>query len=60
VLPTPDFKVDIKDVAAASKAFGSYPGHKYWNPVADITADYKVDIKDIGSITRRFGWTKKP
>ena len=55
-LVTPDFKVDIKDVAAASKAFGSYPGHKYWNSVADINGDYKIDIKDIAAISKMFGW----
>jgi ABC-type transport system substrate-binding protein len=55
-LPTPDFKVDIKDVAGASKAFGTYPGHSYWNPVADINGDYKVDIKDVAAISKKFGW----
>ena len=56
VLPTPDFKIDIRDVAAASKAFGTYPGHAYWNTVADINGDYKVDIKDIAAISKKFGW----
>jgi ABC-type transport system substrate-binding protein len=55
-LPTCDFKVDIKDVAAASKAFGTYPGHKFWNPIADINGDYKVDIKDVAAISKKFGW----
>jgi len=55
-LVTPDFKVDIKDVARASAAFGSYPGHAKWNAVADITADYKCDIKDLARISSKFGW----
>jgi peptide/nickel transport system substrate-binding protein len=55
-LPAPDCKVDIKDVAAASKAFGTYPGHPYWNTVADINGDYKIDIKDIAAISKKFGW----
>ncbi len=55
-LPAPDIKVDIKDVAAASKAFGTYPGHKFWNTVADINGDYKIDIKDIAAISKKFGW----
>jgi ABC-type transport system substrate-binding protein len=55
-LPTPDIKVDIKDVAGASKAFGTYPGHSYWNPVADINGDYKADIKDVAAISKKFGW----
>jgi ABC-type transport system substrate-binding protein len=55
-LPAPDCKVDIKDVAVAAKAFGSYPGHAKWNTVADINLDYKIDIKDIASIAKKFGW----
>ncbi|MCK4482459.1 hypothetical protein KAU55_04485, partial [Candidatus Bathyarchaeota archaeon] len=55
-LPTPDIKVDIKDVALAAKGFGSYPGHDRWATVADITGDYQIDIKDIASIAKQFGW----
>lgn len=55
-LPSPDFKVDMKDIATAAKAFGSYPGHSKWNTVADITGDYKIDIKDIAGIAKKFGW----
>jgi ABC-type transport system substrate-binding protein len=55
-LPSPDIKVDIKDIATAAKAFGTYPGHKYWNPVADINCDYRIDIKDIAAIAKRYGW----
>jgi len=56
-LPSPDIKVDIKDIAYAAWAFGSYPGHERWSIVADITGDYKIDIKDIAQIARKFGWT---
>lgn len=55
-LPTPDIKVDMKDVGAAARAFGSYPGHARWNSQADLNLDYKVDMKDIGAIARKFGW----
>jgi len=55
-LPSPDFKVDIRDVATAAKAFGSYSGHPRWCPVADINGDYKIDIKDIAMIAKKFGW----
>jgi len=55
-LQTPDIKVDIKDQAEATKAFGSYPGHARWSPYADINNDYKIDIKDIASIAKKFGW----
>jgi hypothetical protein len=56
-LPTPDIKVDMKDVGAAARAFGSTPGHPRWSAVADIVKDYKIDMKDIGSIARKFGWS---
>jgi len=55
-LPSPDTKVDIKDVGTAAKAFGSYPGHKRWSIVADINSDYYIDIKDIAAIAKMFGW----
>jgi hypothetical protein len=60
-----DGKVDITDVATASKAFGSslaHPGNPpRWNPDADITGidylvpDGKVDIQDIALISQNFG-----
>ncbi len=56
-----DFKVDIKDIAVAAKAFGSYPGHERWNPDADITGpeylvpDSKVDIRDVALIAINYG-----
>jgi ABC-type transport system substrate-binding protein len=52
----PDLKVDITDVAKASKAFGSYPGHARWNPAADVNLDYKADISDIAAVSKSFGW----
>jgi hypothetical protein len=51
-----DIKVDVKDVAQASKAFGSYPGHPFWDPRADINRDFKVDIKDVAAVSKKFGW----
>jgi hypothetical protein len=56
--PTPDFKVDGKDITAAALAFGSYPGHLRWNSVCDVNNDYKVDGKDITAIALKFGWHK--
>ena len=38
-------------------AFGSFPGHERWNPIADLTGDDQVDIKDIAIVARAFGWT---
>jgi ABC-type transport system substrate-binding protein len=56
----PDLKVDMKDVGAAAKAFGSYSGHARWNSYADINGDHKVDMKDIGAIAKKFGWASVP
>jgi hypothetical protein len=58
-----DGKVDMKDIAIAAKAFGSYPGHPRWNPDADVTGteylmpDSQVDMRDIAVISRNFGNT---
>ena len=52
-----DDKVDIKDVATVSTAFGSYPGHERWNPEADLNRDDQVDIRDIAMVASNFGKT---
>jgi len=52
---TRDGKVDIKDLAVAAKAFGSYPGHPAWNSIADVNGDSKVDIRDIAMIAKNYG-----
>jgi PKD repeat protein len=60
---TGDGIVDMRDVAIAAKAFGSYPGHPRWNPEADITGteylvpDNRVDMRDVALITSNFGNT---
>jgi hypothetical protein len=55
-VPTPDIKVDGKDIALASKAFATFPGDARWSAVADISGDYKVDGKDIAGLAKNFGW----
>ena len=52
-----DCRVDGRDVAIASKAFASYPGHPRWNPIADLNEDLKIDGKDIARIAGNFGRT---
>jgi len=58
-VPSPDLngdgKVDIKDIAQAALAFGSYPSHPRWNPSADINQDGRVYIKDLAIIAKNFG-----
>lgn len=50
-----DGKVDMKDIALAASAFGSYPSHPRWNPDADIDENYKINLKDIALISKHFG-----
>jgi len=52
-----DGKVDIKDLALAALAFGSYVGHPRYNPDADVNQDGKVDIRDLARIALNFGKT---
>jgi hypothetical protein len=50
-----DGKVNVQDLFAVSKAFGSYPGHERWDPAMDIIQDFKIDIKDLFAIAKDFG-----
>ncbi len=52
-----DGKVDMRDLATAASAFGSYPGHLRWNYVADENEDDKIDMRDIALIASNFGKT---
>jgi len=52
-----DNKVDIRDIAQAGLAFGSYPNHPRWNTQADVYQDGKVDIRDMALIAKNFGET---
>jgi peptide/nickel transport system substrate-binding protein len=50
-----DGLVNILDISAAARAFGSKPGDARWNSVADVNADGVVNILDISIIARQFG-----
>jgi len=52
-----DGEVDMKDVAVAGVAFGSYAGHPRWNSMADENEDGKIDMGDIALVARNFGKT---
>ncbi len=58
-VPSPDVDddgiVDITDVVITALAFGSYPGHSRWNPIADIKQDGIIDICDLVIIGVNFG-----
>jgi hypothetical protein len=50
-----DGKVDVKDVYAVAKAYGSYPYHPYWNSLCDINHDGKVDERDYYIVCKNYG-----
>mgnify|MGYP000035217111 CR=1 FL=1 len=52
-----DQKVDIRDIAITAYAFGSYPGHSRWDPLADINGDGRVNIRDIAFVAYNYGNT---
>jgi hypothetical protein len=52
-----DKKGDILDVAEAAKAFGSYIGHKRWNPNVDLDNNNRISVIDIVLIAMNFGRT---
>jgi Ca2+-binding EF-hand superfamily protein len=47
-------KVNIQDIAAAARAFGSSPGKQRWNPYADVNDDNTVNIKDMLFVAKNF------
>lgn len=52
-----DRQVNIRDIALAARAFGSYLEHPRWNPKADINNDNSIDIRDLSLIARNYGKT---
>jgi hypothetical protein len=50
-----DKKVNILDVAEASKAFGSYVGHARWNPNVDLDNDGRISVIDMVLVAMNFG-----
>jgi parallel beta-helix repeat protein len=53
-----DGKVNIADLFIVAKAFGSYPGHPKWNPIADVANPYGIiDIVDVFTVATEYGKT---
>ena len=50
-----DDMVTIADISAAAMAFGSYPGHPRWNPIADLDQDNMISIVDVAVVAVNFG-----
>jgi hypothetical protein len=55
-LPAPDILVTLADLMVADLAFGSFPGHPGWSPIADINQDYVITMDEHFVIALRFGW----
>ncbi len=49
--------VDMKDILAVVRAFGSYPEHPRWDVDADINFDGKISIFDVVLVAINFGKT---
>ncbi len=47
--------IDVSDLALLSLAFGSRPGSKNWNPLADLNDDGMVDVLDLSLLTQNYG-----
>jgi len=47
--------VDILDIFACAKAFGSKPGNARWDKESDVTLDGEVNILDIFAVAKDFG-----
>ena len=50
-----DYKVNILDAIALSKAFGFRPGDPNWNPNADLVEDDNINILDAIALSKTFG-----
>jgi hypothetical protein len=57
----PDGQVNMADIAATAKAFGTSPGDNLWNANADISGvtiglpDSTVDMRDVSLVAKHFG-----
>ena len=52
-----DEKVDIKDISAVAKAFGTSLGQPGYKLVLNENEDGRIDIRDIALIAKNFGKT---
>jgi subtilisin family serine protease len=50
-----DYRVDVKDVTACSRALYSHPGDPNWDVRCDINIDNRIDVRDYALICRQYG-----
>jgi hypothetical protein len=53
-----DGEVDVLDLAALDKAYGSSRSKPNWNPDCDFTGEGAVDISDLFILGKNYGKTK--
>jgi len=53
----PDGKVNMRDIGAIARCFGTQAGDPDYNANYDIVYDGKIDMRDIGLAARHFGET---
>ncbi len=51
-----DGVVDMRDIAEAARAYGSYPGHDRYEEALDVNGDGEINILDIALIAQDFGY----
>lgn len=47
--------VDLKEVNAVGRAFGTIPGDAKWDWRADVILDWKIDLKDYFAVAKYYG-----
>jgi hypothetical protein len=52
---TGDRRDDVKDVARASRSYGSTPGSSNWDSIVDIDKSHNVDVRDVAFIAKNYG-----
>jgi hypothetical protein len=55
-----DCKVNVKDIFAIAKAFGSECGEPKYDPNCDVNCDGKINVKDIFATAKNFGYECPP
>jgi len=53
-----DGTVNIIDIAIVARAYGTKPGDKNWNPIADVAEPYgEINIIDVARVAKDYGKT---
>jgi len=50
-----DGRVDMRDIAAIARGFGSHTGEPRYDPNCDLNSDGKIDMRDIAPAAKNFG-----